>query len=182
MKRVLALVTVLAVLAFGVSLVNAQIPNVQVFFDEGYGYQTRNCTPPEVFQAYVVAKNFNMWFVGVEYAVAYPPMVTWLGDSDIPPTTLGSTPLLSGGISEVWSTPQNGFGPVRLATITLLCNACIPDTPLSVVPHPISGFIRATRYPDLAFQNAVGMTSVFCPVDVPAENSTWGGVKALYGE
>ena len=72
---------------------------------------------------------------------------------------------------------------VPLAILFSIFYKLIPaDTPIRVVPHGAFGFVRATRYPDTEFIYAVGMTSMFCPVNVPVEETTWGQIKTLYTE
>jgi hypothetical protein len=182
MKKVLAVFAAITLLAFAAPMVSAQTPNVQMFFDGGYGSQTYTCSVGQFGQGYVVAKNFNMFLVGIEYAIDYPAGITWIGETYASDLQIGNTKLADGGISQVFSLPQNGFFPILLATVTFRCDACNPDTPLAVVPNPVSGYLRATRYPDNAFVYGIGMTSIFCPTNVPVENTTWGGVKALYDE
>jgi hypothetical protein len=173
------LASLVVVLIIGVGAVQsfAQAPVVQVFFDKYYLQQTKVCALGTIDSAYVVARNFNTYIVGIEYAVSYPAGISWLGDIPASDLKIGDTP---SGISEVWSIPQNGFQPIKLATINYFCSMCNDDSPIVVTAHPVSGYLRATRYPDLQFIYAIGMTSVFCPVNIPVENTTWGKVKSLY--
>ncbi len=177
MRKSLTIISVFVILAAASSFAYAQAPAVQVVFDQNYVQQTKVCNLGTIDSAYVVAFNFNTWIVGIEYAVSYPTGIAWLGDQQIPITTLGDTP---SGITEVWQLPLNGFAPMRLAKINYFCSMCQDDSPIVVTAHPVSGALRATRYPDLAFVYAIGMTSIFCPNLIPVQNSTWGEVKALY--
>jgi hypothetical protein len=62
------------------------------------------------------------------------------------------------------------------------CDGCPrTDIPISVVPNPtsISGQVQAVRWPDNSVIPAVGMLSYICPT-VPAEDTSWGKIKALY--
>lgn len=179
MRKVLVLTAVLMVLG---SFAYAQTPNVQMVFDPGYTSQTKVCTPGEIFQGYLVARNFNVWVQAIEFNVLYPAGLLKLGET-YPDGTLqigtGTDDYL-GGFSQVWLVPQNGFQPLLAVTVNFACQECLPDSPIVVVPNSISGFLRATDYPGNNFVYGVGMTSIMCPVTIPTENTTWGGVKALY--
>lgn len=177
MKKVFAITAVLMVVG---SFAFAQTPNVQMVFDEGYATQTYTCTPGEVFQGYLVARNFNIWMQAIEYNVQYPAGLTKLGEFYPSPLAIGATDDTVNGFSLAWQVPQNAFEPVLTATVTFACNDCIPDSPIVVGPNVVSGYLRATDYPNNNFVYGIGMTSTMCPVTVPTENTTWGGVKALY--
>ncbi|MBI4720437.1 MAG: hypothetical protein HY770_04290 [Chitinivibrionia bacterium] len=177
MRLVLLTCAAIVLLVFGAAAASAQTPMVQIVFDEAFTAQTHVCINGEIDSAFVVARNFNSWVVGIEFAIAYPASIPWFGDTGTPELTMGNT---KNGISMVWQLPLNGYETAHLCTIWYRCNNCLPDTPITVIPHPISGFVRATRYPDLAFINAIGWTSIFCPDIIPAEQTTWGTVKALY--
>jgi hypothetical protein len=179
MRKVLALTAVLMILG---SFAFAQTPNVQMVFDEGYSTQTKVCAFGEIFQGYLVARNFNCWMQAIEYNVQYPAGLNKLGEL-YPVGTLqigAATDDYLLGFAEVWTVPQNAFQPVLTATVNFFCVDCIPDSPIVVIPNTISGFLRATDYPANNFIYGVGMTSIMCPVTIPTENMTWGGVKALY--
>lgn len=177
MRLVLLTCIAILLLVFSATAVTAQTPIVQVVFDDAYLAQTHICTNGEIDSAFVVAKNFEAWIVGIEFAIQYPVSIPFFADTDTPLLTMGNT---ASGITMVWQIPLNGYMPVKLCTIYYRCNNCLPDTPIRVVPHPVSGFVRATRYPDLAFIEAIGWTSIFCPDIIPVEKTTWGTVKALY--
>ncbi len=176
-------IAVVLVLALTSSLASAQIPNVMLFFDQYHSQGSKDCPPgtPGTIadSAYVVALNFNMWLTGIEYSVQYPTEMTWIGDVTGDALIIGDTP---SGIAQVWGLPQNAFEPLQVAKILFLwnCNGCAShDVGVVVAPHPYTGYLRATRYPDAAFFDAVGMTSLICAT-TPADESTWGKIKALY--
>lgn len=179
MKKLFLTCAVLAGLMLSFTAASAQTPIVQVVFDEGLNAQTKVCQMGSIDSLHVVARNFNIWMVGIEFAIQYPSGISMLGEKVYSDLKIGSTPM---GISLVWQTPQNAFVPVKLMTVTYVCNVCYPDSPIDVVPHYQSGYVRATRYPDNEFVYGMGWRSIFCPYEIPVETTTWGSVKALYDE
>jgi hypothetical protein len=125
-----------------------------------------------------VASNFGMWMSAIEYGIIYPPQLLFIGD-DTGGLDIGNS---ASGIATSWPFPINAFSPVLVNKIKFfyLCQLCYEtDIPIVVVQHPITGFLRAVRWPDNVLFNGVGLTSLICPT-VPAEETTWGNIKALY--
>ena len=189
MRAFLTILILILVLGLGATVANAQMPIVQIYFNWGDPppsnfLQTYDCTPGTTDSCFVVARYFNTMLVGIEYAVSFPAGIVWLADVPNSPLAIGNSPVTSpqGGQSVVWELPQNGFFPVRVNKILYSCGSCNPDSPIVVVPHATSGFVRATRYSDNAFVNAIGMTSIFCPDVIPVEATTWGSIKSLFTE
>jgi hypothetical protein len=193
MKKVLVVVFVVALGLFAVQS-NAQVPNVGVYFHTdgygGYSQMAANCPAAPagtvLDSVYVVAYNFNMWVVGIEYQIEYPTMVSWVADRfTAGQLKIGSSPV---GIGITWTLPQNGFGALltQKAWFLWMCteddcvNPLYQNTPWVVNPHPISGQLRAVRWPDNAPVPGVGLTSLLCPWTIPTEETTWGGIKAMY--
>jgi hypothetical protein len=54
------------------------------------------------------------------------------------------------------------------------------DYQIVVGPHPESGELRGTVYPDNDFFPIVGMTSLLCPGLIGTKESSWGAIKSLY--
>lgn len=193
MKRILVVVCAVAI---GVSAISAsaQIPNVGVFFDENFKTMWADCPnegPLTVLDTcYVVAHNLNMWVGSIEYAIDYPPYMYWTGDF-VPDEATEENPdgvLVIGnsemGISIVYPIPRNGFVGMmtQLSFFFWNCTGCNGDPThqtVVVIPNPSSGQLRALQWPDLAEVPLVGMTSDLC-APVPVEETTWGGIKALY--
>ncbi len=159
----------------------AQTPYVQVYFDPGHTQTTSDCPGMQIDTLYVVAHNFNAWLTAIEFSITYPAEMNWLADMASTPLVIGNSPA---GVALAFPTPVNGFDAVEVMQVMVMwqCSACGASTniPLVVAPHPQTGFVRATRYPDNGFINAVGMTSLLCAT-VPVEETTWGQIKALYG-
>jgi hypothetical protein len=172
---------VFLVLLLVAGVASAQTPYIGVFFNSGYSQQTKDCpgSIPDVL--YVAGFNFNALVVGAGFAIEYPQAMTWLSDADLPPVAVGYTPT---GLSVGWAAPQNGFSPIRICTVNIFwqCMSCpgFTDTMIRVIPDPTTGVLGFTDYPQYDLVAAVGTAAVICPVELPTEETTWGGVKALY--
>jgi hypothetical protein len=190
MKKALA--GVLAVALAGVIAVsaNAQVPNVQVYFDPYYNHTQSDCMPPNTpATLYVVANNFNMFVLGVDFMIHYPTVLSWLGDVLPVPfpgsTSLGNSPT---GIGVTWALPQNGFNPLLVLAPTVLWLGCdCMQAPPGGYQILVDGYAplgkpdpTGVRWPDYQEVPAVGMDARICPGVIATESTTWGGVKALY--
>lgn len=192
MKRFLVVVCVIVVGVWAATAsAQTATPYIQVYFDPGYSLTVlEGCPVDPVGTLYVVAHNFEMWMQSIEYAIEYPPQVTWLGDAvdDQFQLKIGSSPLANGGIAITWTSRGNAFSPLLLQTASVLynCENCVEqNVPITVLKHPSTAWpemwkVRAIRNPDFAEVWGVGMTSLLCAT-VPVEETTWGGIKALYG-
>ena len=192
MRKVLLVVFTVAIGLGGVA--NAQIPHVAVYFDPGLQYQQGDCPtdlPGTVAQTlYVVANNFGIWMNAIEYSIAYPPQLMWLGDideSDVGKLSLGSSPYIgdgTGGVGIAFSPARDGFVQLEVQKVVVLwmCNDCGPanrDAPLIVMPFEPSGLVRAVEWPNLNVHIGIGFRSLVCST-TPVQETTWGQVKALY--
>jgi hypothetical protein len=176
---------VVVVLMASVVVVSAQTPFIAVYFDQSYQAQTplgSSCPGIDVpGTLYIALLNANVFVTGVEFAVDYPPEMTWVADLNKQPVTVGTTPT---GFSMGWSLPQNGFSPIDICEVlfTWNCDGCaVTNIPIVVIPSPITGFLGFTDFPDNNLFPAVGLTSLICPT-IPTEKTSWGKVKSLYGE
>lgn len=182
----IATLVVVALMATVVA-VSAQTPYIAVYFDQYLTQETTVCPGGPVGTVigtwYVAAKNFNAFLTGAEFAIQYPPAVMWIADLNKPEVSIGSTPT---GISMGFPLPVNGFFPVLLCTpqVLWMCNACVDpylNNAVKVVQHPATQFLGVTDFPQFNAIPSVGLTAYVC-ASVPAEETSWGQVKALYGE
>ena len=187
MKKVLAVVLAAAFISITAIGAMAQpVPNVQFYFDRNMTMTAMDCpgTSADIQSGYIVAVNFNMFFTAVEYSVPYPPSMLYLADVSVNANQLnvGNS---ADGISSAWSLPMAGFEPIRILEVLYMwqCDAGCYDAEnqaIVVGPYPISQQLRYTRWPDNTLFDAVGMTSLVCPGPVPVQETSWGGIKALY--
>lgn len=195
MKRALAGVLVAAIVGFSAGGASADaVPYFQVYFDDAsngsYGETQAVCgLAGYPVYLYVVARNFESWLSAVEYEIDFPAGIMFVGDQ-FPPTqgqtlSIGNSDI---GLAVSWSLPRNGFGEpgVLISTIFAVWTAdcyCPGPAPIVVGPYPYpvpKTQPEGVRWPDLARLPAVGMTSLLCPGPVATQESTWGGIKALY--
>jgi hypothetical protein len=185
MKKVLAVVLAAAFVSITATGAMAQpVPFVQFTFDRNMTITAMDCpgTSADVQSGYIVAVNFNVFFTAIEYSVAYSPMMAYLGDVKVNDNQLniGSS---NTGISSAWSLPMSGFEPINILEVlfTWSCdNGCYDPEAILVGTNPTTGLLQYTRWPDNELFSAIGMTSLVCPGAVPVEDTSWGGIKALY--
>lgn len=186
--------TFVAVFALALTIVlvgaaSAQIPFIAVYFDEYYSIEALPpppCSDPcpgigVLDNMWIALANANTYVSAVEFKVNYPPETVWLADLDVQPVTFGNT---RDGISMAWALPQNGYVAVPICKVQFMwnCDHCASaNIPVVVVANPHTGFLGYTDFPAYNLHNAVGLTALICAC-VPAEDTTWGQVKALYGE
>jgi len=183
MKKVLAAVVAVALMSVFAIQAGAQTPNVQVYFDANASQASTNCPPgpgPNFDQLVVVANNWNMFMTSIEYKIDYGPAFVFLGDIIDPGAlSLGSS---TTGIGITWPTPQNAFGPhvTQFVSVIWNCDDCSStNLEVKVSEFPVSGQLRAIRWPDNAIIQGIGMTSLVCAT-VATEATTWGGIKAQF--
>jgi hypothetical protein len=186
-----ATLIVFVLLVVSATAVSAQIPFIAAYFDHTYQTEAQPPYPAtdpcpgvgQLGELFIALVNANVFVSGVEFAVNYPPAITWLSDNETQPVTIGTTPA---GLSMGWSTPQNGFKAVFVCRVVFMwnCDSCdqqFLNNQIVVVPHPATFLVGYTDFPGFNQLNAVGLTSLICAT-IPAEETTWGKVKALYGE
>jgi hypothetical protein len=178
----IATLVVVALMATVVAA-SAQTPYIAVYFDQYLTQETKDCPGPMMDTWYVAAKNFNAFLTGAEFAIQYPPAVVWMADVNKPEVTVGNT---AAGISMGFPLPVNGFFDVFLCNVQVFwnCSACVEpylNNAVKVVAHPVTGFLGVTDFPQYNVIPGIGLTSYICAT-VPAEETSWGQVKALYGE
>ena len=104
-------------------------------------------------------------------------------DLNTPVITLGDTPT---GTIMLWPEPgANGFAPINLCQVIVYwgCSSCpgYENNEIKVVANPNTAILGFHAYPEGNLIPAVGLTAFACAI-VPAEETTWGRVKALYSE
>lgn len=194
MKKILAVAFAIAILSLGFNA-SAQVPFVQVYFDDYGTVGGRDCPPcgPEQIDVLsVFALNFNMWMLAIEYMIDYSPALSFLGDIANPGAlNIGQSVT---GIS--WSYPVigNAFGPYRTQQTNVFWNCCDDcnnppgyiNSAVVVMAHPGSNppatGPRAVEWQTFRTVDAIGMTSMICQRPVATQTSTWGGIKSLYNQ
>jgi hypothetical protein len=200
MNKALAGVLAVALAGLVAGSAMAQVPNIQVYFDAYWTQTQADCpsVPTGPFELYVVMNNWNMNVTAVDFSIAYPQAVAFIGDilpDDPPGSTMTKIGDSATGVVVGWGgccTPD-GFLPV-LALKPFVqwgpcdCNNHIHGDP-GEMPQAIvvGGYTplgkptpTAVRLEDFQEYPGVGMTSLICPGFIAVQSSTWGQVKALY--
>jgi len=161
---------------------------VGVFFD-GPGVMHYSPTAGEWFEAYLYIHNAAYYVTGIEYQLLTPmdPSHTliMMGLVEYPDnSTLQLGNPFTGHTITYWP-PLNGFMPGYnlLTSFTLYApGGCegLSDYPFVIGPHPDTGVLRATYYPDNNYFFPVGLTSILCPIETGVEEESWGAIKSLY--
>jgi hypothetical protein len=186
MKKVLAVVLAAAFVSITATGSMAQpVPFLQFTFDRNMTMTAMDCpgTSTDIQSGYIVAVNFNQFFTAVEYRVDYSPMMLFVADVSVNALQL-NIGFSNTGISSAWSLPMNGFSPIRILEVLYMwsCDNGCYQTPDAIVvgSNPTSGLIQFTQWPTNELFQVIGMTSLTCPGPVPVEETSWGGIKALY--
>jgi len=165
--------------------VSAQTPYIAVYFNSGYSQEAKDCPGVGVFDTwYVAAVNFNMFLSAADFMIQYPPAVTWMADLPVWTVSQGTTAI---GYSVGFPVPQNGYSPVLLVKPLVMwnCAECVDPwmvNQIKVVANPGTGFLGAVDYPGYNLVPAQGLTALICPLPIATEQTTWGQIKATYGE
>ncbi len=182
MKRVFAIALTLCLL-FVAGAAVAQTPYIMVYYDNFYTIGNKDCPsgPPGTIldSVFVVAQQFNRWFVSVEYSINYPTQMSYF--FEIPTSTLhlGNT---VDGIAQTWSFPVSGYEPALLNKVYFFwnCDGCVvSNIPVVVANHPQTFQLGGVQFQTLEYFSVTGMTSLVCGT-TPVEDTTWGNIKALY--
>jgi hypothetical protein len=196
MKKLICISFAMLLLATLISPALSETPYLQIYFDSGLTQTTANCpyVPPSTIidTLYIVAIGFNAFISAIEYRIDFTPDLVWLGDITTG-LNIGDTRT---GIATAWPVPQNAYSPLVVAEVFVLwmceyCSLDVHDVPLCANGHSVTGYIRATRWPDLGYIYATNKSACICPTlhgelcdcpssPIPVENSTWGQIKAFY--
>lgn len=184
MRIARALMCALAVVAFiGIGSADAQVPTIGVYFDEFGTVEQKDCPGDgQLDQVYFYLRNANEQVSGVQFRVLYGTYLGWLSDNLTTQVSIGDTP---NGVAASWALPMNGFFPVNIGFANFVwdCPCCCSSTndPVIVVPDANGGAaqVQYTNWPAFQIKPAIGLTALVCAT-VPTEDTTWGGIKALY--
>lgn len=183
-------------LSAAASIVTAQTPYLQVYFDGELTEYAADCPHDPagtvIDEFWVVAHNFNAYLAAIEFKINYPPQIEWYQDINVNDALmLGST---WEGIAIAFPTPLKAVGPAVVMKVEFVwtCNDCSTyNVLLCFDVFPSSGYVRAVKWPDYEVIYATSGTAVICGAcgcagacpglpGTPVAQSTWGGIKALY--
>jgi hypothetical protein len=191
MKKALAGVLAVAVVGVLAGSAMAQVPNIQVYFDENHTQTQTNCGDPgSPTFLYVVMNNWNFNIAGVDFSIAYPPSLIWVADVVTDPLTsakINFSPSTLGGTAIAYASGYFLDGTQSQEVMKALCTWGPCDCAQGPQPVVVGGYAllgktqpSAVRREDFSEFAGVGMTSLICAGPIATEPSTWGQVKALY--
>lgn len=182
MKRVIAFAAVMILLPG----IIAACPRLGLFNN---GLTHYDPEPFEPFKLYLYIVQEEFYVTAVEYQIVTPSdpahaifMIIGVEYPKCHSVDLGSP--LGGHSLCVWP-PVTGYpdGCDLLATFT--CITTLPCSQmynyiLTVGPHPDTGLIRGTYYPDNEMFDIRGMSSLLCLKGYAAGDESWGAIKSLF--
>jgi hypothetical protein len=197
MKKVLLVVIAVTFISMWAVSSNAQVPNVQIYFNEWWSETQGHCQgigQPQTL--YVVLQNFNCAInlaeFGIDWGVngaalfyggdVHVPFSIFLGQSWGPLPFPGDID----GVDIVYTSPLGGFVPVLAMKIMAFwnCDTCDPGganfQKITVVPHQGTGELHVVKYITNEKIPGIGMNAHACPGDIATDEATWGKIKALY--
>ena len=162
-------------------------PNMGIYFPQNR--MSYSPMPYEEFTGWVYANGMECYMTASEFMIAAPPGIMMTG-FEIPPGSLNLGDPMS-GVSITYWPPLNGYETCQLlCTVNFVAmNWCwnyggphgiLADAPMRVVPHPDTGLIAVTCWPENQMVGLIGMTSTICPTQIGVHETSWGGIKALY--
>ncbi len=188
-KPVIMVLVALVLVTSSFTILSAQTPFVAVYFETVNWSESATCpdAPPGTVaqELFIAALNFNATINAIEFQVNYPPELQFLGDTyphvGVP---FGNT---ATGLQYGFTFPPDGNSAIIVAVATVIwqcrnCQGGVRNVPITVGPNPLTGLLRALVLgdPDVEIPG-VGLTALIC-ANVPVEETTWGGIKALYSE
>jgi hypothetical protein len=143
--------------------------------------------PAEQFDGYIYVHNTACYLTAAEFQVVIGgPQIVVSGFELLPGWISLGDPIA--GISITGWPPLDGWNPgynllMKLHLLALdMCqeyDGTIVNMPIYIGPHPDTGAVRGSCWPDNTLFNYIGLTSIFCPWPVAAEEKSWGAIKAM---
>lgn len=183
MKRILTVICALVLFVALSSVADAQVPFVQVFFDDAGTVSSRECPTEQIVDTLTVyAFNLNMTISSIEYTIEYSPALSFCGDViEGRVRVTGNSEY--GIIIEFRDLLVTGSKClIQKSCVVWFCTDCAGflDTHNFVFPNLNTGKLGVVRDPDGAFINVAGFASTTCEWVLPVSETTWGRVKSLY--
>jgi hypothetical protein len=171
-----------------------------LYFDLWPGTMAYSPVPASFFDVYLYLHAANYYVTALEYQITTPldPGHTLFVIAETVPAPTVVVQLggpLDGHSVAFWP-PLDGYTPgynmiCKYTCVTLA--SCVgpvgaasegvfamADYPIVVGPHPGSGELWGTYYPNNDTFPIVGLTSILCPNQVAVESTNWGAIKSLY--
>jgi hypothetical protein len=167
------------------------VPVIGLYFDSPPHALYYAPQPYEMFQGFVFGTDINCYLDAAEFMVTLPAGLVVLA-CDVPEgsLTLGDP---ASGISITYWPPMDGWSPgynllcrLQFLYVGSVCWCPYRGTAMDLVariaPHPASGGILGSCYPENDLFNFTGLYSILCPsaMCMGTEETNWGAIKSLY--
>lgn len=185
MKRLL--LSFLMVILVSTSVAGATLG---LYFDYWPGKMAYSPPPTSFFDIYLYLHGADYFVTALEYAIATPADPAHglfvILETKLPEYAVVELGNPLGGHALAFWPPLGGFDPgynmiCQYKCMTLApCGTGILDYPIVIGPHPDSGELRGTFFPNNDFFPIIGLTSILCPELVGVEETSWGAIKSLF--
>jgi len=161
-------------------------PTMGVYFTYTPGSMYYNPTMGEHFSGYLYAHNVECYLNAVEYRLVLPAGIALMSYTLYPGTLELGSPLAGHSLA-IWP-PIDGWNPGYnlLVTFDLFAyDMCYPmgamlDAVIAIAPHPDTGLIQGSCWPENYLYPYTGLTSILCPEQYGVEETNWGAIKSLF--
>jgi hypothetical protein len=143
--------------------------------------------PPQFFDGYIYAHNVDCYLSACEFqlVIGHPAITVQTTDYLPGSVTLGDP---VNGVSITYWPPLDGWTPGYnlLCTVHFLatdyclhCGGTLIDVPIVIGPHPDTGEIRGTCWPDNDIFQFIGLSAMICPCGTDTQEESWGAIKKM---
>lgn len=141
----------------------------------------------ELFDGYVYVHNTDCYLTAAEFMVVIGHPNIQLTGFDLLPGWINLGSPLSGLSISGWP-PLDGWNPGYNLICTLhflaieyceVYGGTLVEIPIQIVPHPDTGRVAGTCWPDNYMFDYIGLTSKLCPFGTATEEQSWGAIKSM---
>jgi hypothetical protein len=157
-----------------------------LYFDYWPGRMAYAPEPFSFFDVFLYLHGAPYFVTALEYQLVIPTGPFVITGQELGPNAVVELGDPQTGHSLAFWPPLGGFDPgynmiCRYKCMTLApCGAGIMDYPIVVGPHPESGQLWGTYFPENDTFPIIGLTSILCPELVGVEETSWGAIKSLF--
>jgi hypothetical protein len=143
--------------------------------------------PGELFDGYVYVHNTDCYLTAAEFQVIIGHPAISVNSFTLLPGWINLGDPVAGISISGWP-PLDGWNPGYNLIMTikfLAIDYCmefgggIQDVPITIGPHPETGGVRGTCWPDNNLFPYIGLTAIICPFGTATEDASWGAIKSM---